>query len=1439
MSLLDSSYSVRHRDTHVSTMSDSQSAASLRRTNEDMRRRIADLKANLAKERNRAKEAHRQKVYAVNQARIQAESDKNRSLSEQQQRLHKEQSRVLATETQRLTRHQERELDSVTKLRDEEEFRRQKRLEEEQAAHERLLRQQTRLQVQEELEQTMGRENQQLRDELYELQEQHRKLERLYQVKVESEAEKAETIRRWEIEKKKEIEALDRQGRSTVRKEMQEKRDRENTIRKLEEEISTLRRKSMMLEADKGELTAELKRHKEAESWSRRTPKKVGKSMGVYDPALTGGGSLIMSTPRRTPARSNSTRPQSSSRAQAARETRENRELAAKVKALAAENDALKRDVDTLRHPSNQDKLDQLAQRNVELTAQLARSKKRCKEFEAKMRDLSARAIKLEDELQREKAQNQRLARSQSRRSSDDFRTKARELEGLQQRFDDLMKRHADQQQSLQDRDHELARLRGEVRKLSSAREALQTRLDVVSKAQTQQSDAANADLKRQFGTLQKEHTKLQQKFSALQAASKKPKEDPSAAALQDLKGKFASLKSEKSQLDKKIRALEQGNKTLQDELHEARSAKAQVQRFKSDQAVLEGTIDTLKDENSRLKDQLQTVRAADGQNTQALDQLEDRLRQAEDALQQAREEKAKSDRTANEFQDALNAKTEALALLEDEAVILREAAAAAATAEPVASAAPVGKSLMDELAEGAQELVDQYDQSDADEVEEEFYDDDDDGDKSASQPDEDEDQDKYQNEDQYDDDIDFEDEDEDDMLPDGSPTKTGGAADAMQRLEEAAAQRQAEAEDKVRRHREEREAQERAERQREEEAHQKQLEDAAEREGEADRQRKAEEETRLQLEEAAERDAEAERVRQAEAEARRKAEEEEEEAERQRKAQAEAEAERQRQAEAAAEAKRVAQEAEAKRAAEEEERLKAEREAEAQRQEAARLEAEREAEARRQAEQAAEAQRLAAAEEEAARLAAEAEEARLQAEAEEAAGAGAEADEAEARYFRVLYDYDPRQGPNDEFDDELVLIEGAFLKMMTDIDEDGFFEAENNQGRVGLVPSNFVEELPKEEAQALGLVPSLPPKGAVTAKSQENPVAAQAAAVAQGRVRPVSGLDDILPVPSYVKVSKTYEDCVWLTWEVGTSTESIDGFELLVDDQVEAQVKGGASRSGSVRYSFHPGMSYSLSVRSYMGDSYSVASASIPYSATGNEESESEDTAAPEEFDWDNARVTYYTVIYDYNPFEESPNENPEEELALQVGQVIKVYGEMGEDMFFQAELNGKRGLVPSNYLEPTPGGEAAFAAAAAAAPVSEDDVTDEMDGEPEIPPETVDFQPGTLVVAQFDYVPEELSPNDDGLDEELAFNAGDLIKILEPIDEDGFYLAQHRATGREGVVPCNFIKLYDKDEEMASVAAAQQQPTDSEPASDSDTDGRKKKKPKGGFFSRFGRKH
>ncbi|XP_063218696.1 uncharacterized protein LOC134528958 [Bacillus rossius redtenbacheri] len=68
------------------------------------------------------------------------------------------------------------------------------------------------------------------------------------------------------------------------------------------------------------------------------------------------------------------------------------------------------------------------------------------------------------------------------------------------------------------------------------------------------------------------------------------------------------------------------------------------------------------------------------------------------------------------------------------------------------------------------------------------------------------------------------------------------------------------------------------------------------------------------------------------------------------------------------------------------------------------------------------------------------------------------------------------------------------------------------------------------------------------------------------------------------------------------------------------------------------------------------------------------------------NMPVRKMIALYDYDPQELSPNVDAEVELSFQTGNIIYVYGEMDDDGFYMGELDGVRGLVPSNFLTEAP---------------------------------------------------------------------------------------------------------------------------------------------------------
>ncbi|KAI4814908.1 hypothetical protein KUCAC02_005084 [Chaenocephalus aceratus] len=69
-----------------------------------------------------------------------------------------------------------------------------------------------------------------------------------------------------------------------------------------------------------------------------------------------------------------------------------------------------------------------------------------------------------------------------------------------------------------------------------------------------------------------------------------------------------------------------------------------------------------------------------------------------------------------------------------------------------------------------------------------------------------------------------------------------------------------------------------------------------------------------------------------------------------------------------------------------------------------------------------------------------------------------------------------------------------------------------------------------------------------------------------------------------------------------------------------------------------------------------------------------------------DDVVVRRMLALFDYDPWESSPNIDSEDELGFRSGDIIYVLGDMDQDGFYSGDLHGRRGLVPSNYLQPLP---------------------------------------------------------------------------------------------------------------------------------------------------------
>lgn len=69
---------------------------------------------------------------------------------------------------------------------------------------------------------------------------------------------------------------------------------------------------------------------------------------------------------------------------------------------------------------------------------------------------------------------------------------------------------------------------------------------------------------------------------------------------------------------------------------------------------------------------------------------------------------------------------------------------------------------------------------------------------------------------------------------------------------------------------------------------------------------------------------------------------------------------------------------------------------------------------------------------------------------------------------------------------------------------------------------------------------------------------------------------------------------------------------------------------------------------------------------------------------DWPKEKYYLYLIRHSYDPFKNSPNQNPALELPLKAGDYLFVLSDKEDEGYFSSELlTGKRGLTPSNFIE------------------------------------------------------------------------------------------------------------------------------------------------------------
>ncbi|XP_051973684.1 peripheral-type benzodiazepine receptor-associated protein 1-like [Xyrauchen texanus] len=234
---------------------------------------------------------------------------------------------------------------------------------------------------------------------------------------------------------------------------------------------------------------------------------------------------------------------------------------------------------------------------------------------------------------------------------------------------------------------------------------------------------------------------------------------------------------------------------------------------------------------------------------------------------------------------------------------------------------------------------------------------------------------------------------------------------------------------------------------------------------------------------------------------------------------------------------------------------------------------------------------------------------------------------ENEARIFVALFPYDPAvMSPNpDAAEEELPFKEGQIIKVYGDKDADGFYHGEAG-GRHGYVPCNMVSEIQVDDEETRD---QLLMQGFLSTEASMEKIDARLHAQLLRRPAP----------PPKPKRSK--KGVCQRSLSPASQISPAFAFTHFLPSALcilLLELKGGCVHEIVLTVTITAGVSCRM------------------------------------------------VAIFDYDPRESSPNADIEAELTFSTGDIIYVFGDMDDDGFYYGDLNGQKGLVPSNFLQAIP---------------------------------------------------------------------------------------------------------------------------------------------------------
>ncbi|XP_014669138.1 PREDICTED: uncharacterized protein LOC106810340 [Priapulus caudatus] len=284
---------------------------------------------------------------------------------------------------------------------------------------------------------------------------------------------------------------------------------------------------------------------------------------------------------------------------------------------------------------------------------------------------------------------------------------------------------------------------------------------------------------------------------------------------------------------------------------------------------------------------------------------------------------------------------------------------------------------------------------------------------------------------------------------------------------------------------------------------------------------------------------------------------------------------------------------------------------------------------------------------------------------------------------YRAAADYSPANMSRSRHPHlELALVKGDEVRVIGPTDSTGYLQAVVN-GKTGLIPAHHL--VPARPRSCLGQSEQ---RDSLQDSGFHEPTSAlsspQRAPAAKKRVN-VGGVAEATPqAPSQLKIHRIVGDrnasnrSLLIGWMPPADVEGVAEYKIYVNGSLHQTLCGANAEKALVRgLDLHQCQHislYAVSPGGAMSPSTDLVFEGIP---------EVPPPAAPMVERWDNAEASPCLAIYDYDPAIQSGSNEPHGQLQLLEGDAVITYGPMRVDGFYRAEVNGKRGMVPSSFIE------------------------------------------------------------------------------------------------------------------------------------------------------------